>query len=173
MRMVNFRCLFIKKKPTNLCTSHTGPSIKDTQSRTMFGESLGVMWGIIRRKKTSKNLKHSFSYVFGTVGSKSIYFLNCSTKSHTHKGINYSKQKFCFPIFANLSLIRKQRGECSWRENKSSPNRKGTRQLPFPQLRAQLSSAQYSARARTKKPTGRTRRPLTFSLGLLLSKVGI
>ena len=92
------------------------------------------VWGELTRyvryntegKKTSKNSKQSFSCVFGTTGSKSIYFVNCSAKSHTNKGINYSTQKPCFPIIANLLLIRKQRGDCSWRERNVSPNRKRT-----------------------------------------------
>ena len=93
MRMVNFRCLFIKKTPTNLCISHIDPSIKNTLSRTMFGESLCVMYDITRRKKTLKNSKHSFSYAFAIVGSKSIYFSSCLVKSHTHKGMNYLIKK--------------------------------------------------------------------------------
>ena len=117
MWMVNFRCAFIKKTPTNLCISHIHPSIKDIPSRTMFGESLCVMYDITRRKKTLKNSKHSFSYAFATVGSKSIYFSSCLVKSHTHKGMNYLTKKNCSPITANLSLIRKQRGGYSGREN--------------------------------------------------------
>ena len=39
IRMGNSQSLFIKKRQINSCTSLTDPIIKDTQSRTMFGES--------------------------------------------------------------------------------------------------------------------------------------
>ena len=174
MRMVNFRCPFIKKTPTNLCISHIDPSIKNTLSRTMFGESLCVMYDITRRKKTLKNSKHSFSYAFAIVGSKSIYFSSCLVKSHTHKGMNYLKKKNCSPITANLSLIRKQRGGYSGRENCFSPSRKGTRKLSFLSLHiwplpAELGSATKTSRAARRLP----RRTLNSSQGLLRLKVGI
>ena len=79
MWMVNFRCPFIKKTPTNLCISHIDHSIKNTLSRTMFGESLCVMYDITRRKKTKK-LKTQFFLRLRNRGFKKYLLLKLFSK---------------------------------------------------------------------------------------------
>ena len=67
------------------------------------------MCAIIRRRNFSKNSDVDFSIGCAIVGSRNMFYPNCSNTSHTRKGINFSIQNFLFLMFVNHLLFRKQK----------------------------------------------------------------